>query len=162
MCRTWHTSKLRSFRDPIVRQRQLNAPVAASSLHEFRRFHQPTAITRNEADTGPAPPIARSVRPSRLGPPRSGSEGEASTNCRSNVVLVEIRDAGAVRNGDGQTAADVGICNAGISVETLGEVMIRIERNLVEEARAGSAETRGRAGRRNTEVVLPLMIGRTK
>ena len=39
------------LRDPIVRQRQLNAPVATSSLHEFRRFHQPTAITRNEADT---------------------------------------------------------------------------------------------------------------
>jgi hypothetical protein len=35
-----------------------------------------------------------------------------------------------VRNGDGQTAADVGIRDAGIGVETFGEVMIRIERNL--------------------------------
>src|SRR6202043_1063969 len=82
-----------------------------------------------------------------------------STHCRSNVVVVVIGDAGAVRNGDGQTAADVGIRNAGIGIETLGEVMIRIARNLVEEARAGSAETAGRASRRNTEVVLPLRIG---
>jgi len=64
-----------------------------------------------------------------------------------------------VRNGDGQTAGDVGIRNAGISVKTFGEVIIRIERNLVEAARAGTAETGGRrAGRRNTEVVLPLTI----
>src|SRR5208282_1095559 len=82
------------------------------------------------------------------------SEGETTTNCRSNVVVVVIGDAGAVRNGDGQTAADVGIRNAGINVATLGEVMIRIERNLVEGARAGTAETGdGRAGRRNAKVV---------
>ena len=48
---------------------------------------------------------------------------------------------------------------SGKNVETLGEVMIRIERHLVERARAGTAETGcDRAGRRNTEVVLPLMI----
>src|SRR5260370_41182268 len=64
-----------------------------------------------------------------------------------------------MRNGDGQTAAHVGIGNSDITVETLGEVMIRIERHLVEGARAGTTETGcGRAGRRNTEVVLPLLI----
>ena len=46
-----------------------------------------------------------------------------------------------MRNGDGQTAAHPGIRNSGKSVETLGEVMIQIERPLVEGARAGSAET---------------------
>jgi hypothetical protein len=66
-----------------------------------------------------------------------------------------------MRNGDGQTAADVGIGDAGINVETLCEVMIRIQRNLLERARAGTAETGGdRAGRRYTEVVLPLTIVR--
>ena len=39
-----------------------------------------------------------------------------------------------MRNGDGQAAAYVGIRKSGKSVETLGEVMIRIERNLVESA----------------------------
>src|SRR4029077_3447824 len=74
---------------------------------------------------------------------------------RSNVFVVVIGDAGAVRNGDGRTAANVGIRNSGINVQALGEVMIRIERNLVEVARAGSAETGGgRAGRWNTKVVL--------
>jgi hypothetical protein len=72
---------------------------------------------------------------------------------------VEIGDAGAMRNGDGQTAGYVGIRNSDKTVETLGEVMIRIERPLVEGARAGSAETGcGRAGRRNTEVALPMLI----
>jgi hypothetical protein len=47
-----------------------------------------------------------------------------------------------VRNGDGETTADVGIRNADISVERLGEVMIHIERTLVEVARARSPETR--------------------
>jgi hypothetical protein len=76
--------------------------------------------------------------------PRHGkrSEGETSTDCRSNVVVVVIGDAGAVRNGDGETTADVGIRNADISVERLGEVMIHIERTLVEVARARSPETR--------------------
>src|ERR1700733_12811821 len=79
--------------------------------------------------------------------PRKKSEYEAPTDCRSNVVVVVIGYAGPVRNGDGQTATDVGIRNAGISVKTLGEVIIRIERNLVEVARAGTAETGGgRAG----------------
>src|SRR6202043_2874383 len=105
------------------------------------------------------PPLEAFSGPYPKGTAFVNSEGETTTNCRSKVVVVVIRDAGAVRNGDGQTAADVGIRNAGIGVETFGEVMIRIERHLVEEARAGSAETGGRAGRRNTEVVLPLMIG---
>jgi len=64
-----------------------------------------------------------------------------------------------MRNGDGQPAAHVGIRNSGKTVETLGEVMIHIKRPLVEGARAGTAETGcGRAGRRKTEVVLPLLI----
>src|SRR5271154_3331559 len=95
----------------------------------------------------------------RLSPPRKRSEGETTTDCRSKVVVVVIGDAGAMRNGDGQTAAHVGVLNSGKSVETLGEVMIRIARHLVKGARAGSAETGcGRAGLRNTEVVLPLLI----
>src|SRR5271156_2324353 len=62
-------------------------------------------------------------------------------------------------NGDGQTAAHVGIRNSGKQVETLGDVTIRVERPLVEGARAGRAETGClRAGRGNTEVVLQLMI----
>src|ERR1700722_16626820 len=64
-------------------------------------------------------------------------EGEPPTDCRRNVAVVVIRDTGAVRNGDGQTAADVGIRNARKSVEALGEVMIHVERRLVEGARAG-------------------------
>src|ERR1700726_3424494 len=92
------------------------------------------------------PPLEAFSGPYPKGTAFVNSEGEAGTHCRSDVVVVVIGDTGAVRNGDGQTAADVGIRNAGIGVETLGEVMIRIERNLVEEARAGSAETGGRAG----------------
>jgi hypothetical protein len=69
------------------------------------------------------------------------------------------RGAGAMRNGDGQTAAHVEIGNSHVAVETLREVMIRTERHLVEGARTGTGETGcGRAGRRNTEVVLPLLI----
>ena len=49
-----------------------------------------------------------------------------------------------MRNGDGQTAGHPGIRKSGKTVETLGEVMIRIERPLVERARAGSAEMSGR------------------
>src|SRR3984885_1006822 len=91
--------------------------------------------------------------------PQNGLEGETTTDCRSKVGLIVIGDAGAMRNSDGQTAAHVGICNSGKSVEALGEVMIRIDGRLVEGARAGTAETGfGRAGRRNTEVVLPLLI----
>ena len=64
-----------------------------------------------------------------------------------------------MRNGNAQTAAHVGIRNSSKSVETVGEVMIRIERPLIQGARAGSAETGcRRAGRRNAEVVLELMI----
>src|SRR5271163_5358008 len=64
-----------------------------------------------------------------------------------------------MRNGDGQTAVHVGIRNSGKTVESLGEVMVYIDRRLVEGARAGSAETgRGGALRRNTKVVLPLLI----
>ena len=46
-----------------------------------------------------------------------------------------------MRNGDGQTAAHVGIRNSDKTVETLGEVMIHIKRPLIEGTRAGSAET---------------------
>jgi len=38
--------------------------------------------------------------------------------------VVVIGDAGAMRNGDGQTAAHVGIRNSGKTVETLSEVMV--------------------------------------
>lgn len=70
-----------------------------------------------------------------------------------------IGNSGAMRNSDGQTAGHVGIRKSGKSVETRGEVMIGIERRLVEAARAGSAETGfGRALRGNTEVILPLLI----
>ena len=72
----------------------------------------------------------------RLSPPRKRSEGETTTDCRSTVVVGVIGDAGFMRNGDGQTAAHPGIRNSGITVETLGEVMIQIERPLVEGARA--------------------------
>jgi hypothetical protein len=48
------------------------------------------------------------------------------------LAVVVIGDAAAMRNGDGQTVAHVGIRNSGKSVETLGEVMIQIERHLVE------------------------------
>src|SRR5580658_863144 len=64
-----------------------------------------------------------------------------------------------MRNGDGQTAAHPGIRNSGKSIETLGEVMIHIERPLVEGARAGTAEAGcNRAGRWATKVILPLLI----
>ena len=69
-----------------------------------------------------------------------GSEGEAAPDCWSKVVVGVIGDAGAMRNGDSQTAAHEGICNSGKRVETLGEVMVQVERPLVEATRAGSAE----------------------
>ena len=69
------------------------------------------------------------------------SESETTTDCRSTVVVIVIGDAGAVRNSDGQSAAHPGIRNPDKTVETLGEMMIHIERPLVEGARAGSAET---------------------
>jgi RNA polymerase sigma factor (sigma-70 family) len=62
---------------------------------------------------------------------RKRLEGETTTDCRSTVVVAEIGDAGAMRNGDGQTAAYPGIRNSGKTVETLGEVMIHKERPLV-------------------------------
>ena len=46
-----------------------------------------------------------------------------------------------MRNGDVQTAAHEGIRNSGKRIETLCEVMIQIERSLVEGACAGRAET---------------------
>src|SRR5215472_827322 len=108
----------------------------------------------------PAPPPASPPRQSsHSGPAVLLSEAETTTNHRSKVVVVEIGDTGAMRNGDGQTAAHPRIGNSGKTVETRGEAMIRIERYLVEGARAGSAETScGRAGRRNAEGVLPLLI----
>src|SRR6202453_1523405 len=96
---------------------------------------------------------------SRLSPPRKRSEAETTTDCRSKGVVVEIGDAGAMRNGDSQTAGHKGIRKSGKSVETLGEVMIEIEGPIVKGARAGTAETGcDRAGPRKTEVVLHLTI----
>src|ERR1700683_4509736 len=93
----------------------------------------------------------------RSRPPRKRSEGETSTDRRSIVAVVEIGDAGAMRNGDGQTTGHEGIRKSGKSVETLGEVMIDIERPEFEVARAGTAEAGcDRAGRGNTEGVLGL------
>src|SRR5271155_713734 len=89
---------------------------------------------------------------------RKRSEAETRTDCRSEVAVVEIRGAGAVRNGDGQTAGDVGIRKSEKSVKALGEVMVGIERALVEGAGAGSTEISGCAGLRNAEVILPLLI----
>ena len=40
-----------------------------------------------------------------LAEPRMRSEGETTTYCRSTVVVGVIGDAGAMRNGDGETAA---------------------------------------------------------
>src|SRR6202050_1991890 len=119
------------------------------------------AATSEHFRESSAPPIARfrSHAGSRLSPPRKRLEAETGTECRSKVAVVEIGDAGAMRNGDGQTAGHVRIRKSGRTVETLGEVVIRIKRPLVESARAGTAETGcGRAGLRNTEVVLPLLI----
>ena len=59
--------------------------------------------------------------------PRKPSEGETNTDGRSKVAVVVIGNTGAMRNGDSQTAAYVGIRNSGKTVETRGEVMIRIE-----------------------------------
>src|SRR5271170_4620422 len=64
-----------------------------------------------------------------------------------------------MRNGDGQTAGHERIRKSGKTVETLGEVMIEIERPLFEGARAGTAETGcDRAGLRHAKVVLLLPI----
>ena len=96
---------------------------------------------------------------SRLTPTRKRSEGETPPDCRSKVVVIDVRDAGAMRNGDGQTATHVRVRKSRKTVEALGEVMIRIERHLIKSSRTGTAETRrGRAGLRNSEVVLPLLI----
>ena len=54
------------------------------------------------------------------------SEGETTTDSRSKVVVGVIGDAGAMRNGDGQTAAHPGIRNSCKTVEALGEVMIHV------------------------------------
>ena len=63
---------------------------------------------------------------SRLSPPRKRSEDETSTDCRSKVAVVQIGDAGAVRDSDGQTAGHEGIRKSSKTIQTLGEVMIRI------------------------------------
>src|SRR5580698_3710101 len=91
--------------------------------------------------------------------PQKRSEGETNTDCRSNVAGINIRNAGTMRNGDGQTSAHEGIRNSDVTVETFGEVIVRVERRLIKIARAGTAETSCAAtGRRNTEGVLPLLI----
>jgi len=91
---------------------------------------------------------------------RKRSKAEATADRRSKVVVGVIGDARSVRNSDGQTACHPGIRNSSKTIETLGEVMIRIERPLVEGARTGTAEISRYAGRRNTEGVLPLLIPR--
>src|ERR1700684_603937 len=119
------------------------------------------AATSEHFRESSAPPIARfrSHAGSRLSPPRKRLEAETTTEHRSKVAVVEIGDAGAMRNGDGQTAGHEGICKSGKSVETLGEVMVEIERPLLEDAGAGTAEAGcDGAGRRNTEGVLRLPI----
>ena len=63
------------------------------------------------------------------------SEAESTADCRSNVIVVKIGNAGTMRNGDGQAAGHIGTRNSGKSVEALGEMMIYIERSLVEGAR---------------------------
>src|SRR5580704_11947205 len=95
-----------------------------------------------------------------MSPPRKRSERETSTDRRSDVVGEVVRDPGAMGNCDVQAAAHPGICNSGETVETLGEVMVQIERHFVEGARAGTAEVGdGCAGLGITaEVVLPLLI----
>ena len=89
-------------------------------------------------------------------------EREATSDCWSKVIVALKWDAWAMGNGDVETAAHIGIRNSRKRVEPFGEVMIEIERPLVESARAGSAHITdtgvGRAGGRNTEVVLPLLI----
>jgi hypothetical protein len=69
------------------------------------------------------------------------SERKPAANRRSKVTVVEIGNAGLMRNGDGQAAAHEGISKPGKTVETMSEAMIGIERPLVERARAGAAET---------------------
>ncbi len=59
-------------------------------------------------------------------PTQKRSEAETTTDCRSKVVVGVIGDAGAMRNGDGQTAAHPGIRNSCKTVEALGEVMIHV------------------------------------
>src|ERR1700683_4101237 len=75
---------------------------------------------------GGRPPIAGFRHLCRLPnePSRKRSEGETSTDRRSKVVGVVVRDTGAMRNSDVQAAAHVGIRNSGETVETLGEVMV--------------------------------------
>src|ERR1700722_14142990 len=67
------------------------------------------------------------------------SEREPTTDRRSIVAVVEIRDAGAMRNGDGQTAGHKGIRQSGKTIEALGEMVIQIERPLIEGAGARTA-----------------------
>src|ERR1700761_2646356 len=78
---------------------------------------------------------------SRLRPPGKRSEGKTTTDYRGAVVVAVIGHAGSMRDGDGQAAVYVGIRNSRETVETLGEVMIHIERSLVQVARARTAET---------------------
>src|ERR1700683_2282330 len=132
---------------------------ASPNLPGQRQIRLRDAIIRAELSSWFAAVGRRRSRLSlRLSKLRKRSEGESNTDGRSNVRRVEIRDAGAVRNGNGQTTGHDGIGNSYVTVQTLGEVMIRVERHLVEGARAGTSEISGRAGLRNTEVVLPLLI----
>src|SRR5579862_6706412 len=88
--------------------------------------------------------IFHELRPtsgSHYSPTLKRSESEPATDRRGKVVIGAIRNAGAMRNGDGQTAGHPGIRNPGKSIEALREVMIDVERSLIEGARARTAET---------------------
>ncbi len=98
------------------------------------RVLSPCSInSQNIYDSLKLPGVAAFAGDSTLDRPaaRKRSEGETAADYRSEVAVVLIRNAGAVRNGDGQTARHVRIRNSGKTVETLGKVMIRIERPFV-------------------------------
>ena len=84
----------------------------ASTLHSWKYISlrtPATHVTRGALDEvraaakSSATLIARSRYScdSRLRPPPKPSEGETTTDCRSKVAVVQIADAGAMRNGDG-------------------------------------------------------------
>src|SRR5579863_359123 len=89
-------------------------PAPGAALSGFVHCDHPPPL---EAFSGPYPKGTAFVNLPGHRPVGPGSEGETGTHRRSDVAVVVVGDAGTVRNRDGQTAADVGICNAGIGVE---------------------------------------------
>ena len=65
--------------------------------------------------------------PDSISLPRKRSEGETTADGRSKVAVVEIGDAGAMRDGDSETAGHERVRKSGKTVESFGEVMIEIE-----------------------------------